>query len=922
MAAINKDDLIRDDALQNFVKLNLLIQKNIEHVEKLKKATLALDAVRGTDKEARALRKVAKYRAEYTANMRETILLEKKSIALKDELAMATKRAGVQQKKLNGLMATMKTIMSSMLGPLVIFYKIWQGIGALKDTVIRLDAFRFALEKITTSSARTVESMRYLIDIAERFGVSLNVAADRYVKFYTAAKQSGLTLEDTRTIFTNMSKAAGVLGLKGHEVEGVFLALEQMLSKGKVTTEELRRQLGERLPGAFGIMADAVGVGVEELDALLKKGQVLSADVLPRFSRMYNEAFGIDQVDRVETLAAAQSRLSTSWTALVFEVENGSGAISSAYVGAFDAMTHAIKAFSAELTIFNSTELEFWEKNALLGRSTEYKIQFAKELNARRDNLRAMEEYVELQSRLSKDGVLKNLLGGEIGQSAKNPNTNYSGEEFSEHEKARRVEGLKLEKLTTEEVIARIEALKKANAESILMNTTETLTVDILTKQISAIKAKLQSTYDIKGATSEEAKEQVNTLKRLEAQLKVLKIKLGLMDEIKKKGEDEKYYGLSSLIKPDIEGGQEENILNVIKEVKKEIKNTSEFERERLDILNVQLAYLERQLVLVRAIGNQQQMFGANSGAEALGSNKEFEKARDYMRHQQQYGNIGYSLLGAPEKIMEDYNKIYNGDMSNFKQYLDERGQLAEEYLSLSIELMNGLFDLGNEIFNAQLENIQAEMRATEEKYDKQYELAEGDKKHQEDITRQKEFDMKQLEKEELRIRQRQAKFEKAQKLVNAAINTAVSITQVSWNPVLTALVAAIGAAQIATIIAQPIPKYKDGRLPGQDEYAIVGDGGRSEVIVGARGVRKTPARDTLTHLDKTDMVLPSTQAYKMMVMNSIKDEVRTNFETKEIEKAIENGFKKAQVNNYLKMPKIDINVDRLIWLKQNAQFN
>lgn len=51
-------------------------------------------------------------------------------------------------------------------------------------------------------------------------------------------------MKDTKQIFDSVSKASSVLGLKTHELEGVYLALEQMLSKGKVTTEELRRQLG------------------------------------------------------------------------------------------------------------------------------------------------------------------------------------------------------------------------------------------------------------------------------------------------------------------------------------------------------------------------------------------------------------------------------------------------------------------------------------------------------------------------------------------------------------------------------------------------------------------------------------------------------------------------------------------------------
>ena len=126
-----------------------------------------------------------------------------------------------------------------------------------------------------------------------------------------------------KKIFNSFSKAAGVLGLKTDEVAGVFLALEQMVSKGKVTTEELRRQLGERLPGAFSIMANSLGLTTSELDKMLKKGKVISAEVLPKFAEELERTYGIETVDRVDTLTAAQGRLTTAWLEFVKALEGG-----------------------------------------------------------------------------------------------------------------------------------------------------------------------------------------------------------------------------------------------------------------------------------------------------------------------------------------------------------------------------------------------------------------------------------------------------------------------------------------------------------------------------------------------------------------------------------------------------------------------
>lgn len=53
--------------------------------------------------------------------------------------------------------------------------------------------------------------------------------------------------------------AGSALALSKDQMDGVFLALGQMISKGKVQAEELRGQLGERLPGAFDMAAKAMG---------------------------------------------------------------------------------------------------------------------------------------------------------------------------------------------------------------------------------------------------------------------------------------------------------------------------------------------------------------------------------------------------------------------------------------------------------------------------------------------------------------------------------------------------------------------------------------------------------------------------------------------------------------------------------------
>lgn len=209
------------------------------------------------------------------------------------------------------------------------------------------DSLNFAMSSVIKTSFELASSQRFLLKITEDFGVELVSTTKRYIKFLAAAQQSNISMADTENIFRSVTKAAAVLGLKTDELTGVYLALEQMLSKGKVTTEELRRQLGERLPGAMGIMAAALDVTIPKLDEMLKKGQVLSADALPKFAEALELAFGIEAVDRVDTLVSSQNRLSNIWKLWVKDITEGDSALDKFFKGALDGLTDFVKMISS-----------------------------------------------------------------------------------------------------------------------------------------------------------------------------------------------------------------------------------------------------------------------------------------------------------------------------------------------------------------------------------------------------------------------------------------------------------------------------------------------------------------------------------------------------------------------------------------------
>lgn len=171
-----------------------------------------------------------------------------------------------------------------------------------------------ALKNVSGSMSKFADNQRYLLDLAKKYGLEINALTGNYARFTAAASISGMSMQEQRKIFESLSRATTAFGMGAEDSNGVFLALSQMMSKGKISSEELRLQMGERLPIALQAMAKAAGTSVAGLDKLLKEGKLLSADVLPRFADALNEMLPNVDTDNLET---SLNRLKNAFTGLV-----------------------------------------------------------------------------------------------------------------------------------------------------------------------------------------------------------------------------------------------------------------------------------------------------------------------------------------------------------------------------------------------------------------------------------------------------------------------------------------------------------------------------------------------------------------------------------------------------------------------------
>ncbi|AMR32387.1 hypothetical protein A0256_13625 [Mucilaginibacter sp. PAMC 26640] len=181
----------------------------------------------------------------------------------------------------------------------------------------QLQAIDASLKFTLGSTEAASDKIKELRDNALLLGQDFLPVAESYAKFAGAARAANFPLSETDRIFKAVSVAGARFNLTADQVSGALLAVQQMISKGTVQSEELRGQLGERLPGAFAIAAKAMNVNEKALGKMLQTGQVLAADLLPKLATQLEKDYGLKAGESIDNLNSSVGRLSTSFDLLI-----------------------------------------------------------------------------------------------------------------------------------------------------------------------------------------------------------------------------------------------------------------------------------------------------------------------------------------------------------------------------------------------------------------------------------------------------------------------------------------------------------------------------------------------------------------------------------------------------------------------------
>ncbi len=625
---------------------------------------------------------------------------------------------------------------------------------AVFETTLKFQQFQKVLDFTSGSALAGGRSFQFLIDTSNKLGISLEASVAGYKTLSGAASQAGLTNSQTQKVFENVAQAVKAFGLSSEDAKGVFLALGQIISKGTVQAEELRGQIGERIPGAFSIAAKAIGVTEQELNKMMATGKLSSKDFIIPFTAELAKAS--EAAGGTNGLAQNVNKIGNAFT--IFQTR----------VGRF---------FMPLMT----------QTSALLEKA----LFYANELLKTQDDAQAEKNQKAYNETLKQTSLLSsNALRAQIQQ----------------------------------------EEIKLDLIEKQFKNTTDKATADALREQFliqqsvvdaykEEIKIREQANPEIIVNEKEKAKllqkEYDDRLKLLEL-LKQQRILTGELfdDPLAKIGADKAYQEAKLSLQKEYAG-------KGLAITQAEIKVTN---LERL---------------------NAEQDFNQQAQELRMENYKDVKKTEDEIRKERA------KTMQEGVKNAIDANKAIEANNAEMLRIIirdeEQKQAIKDKALELTQTIVQGSFDLYQQGLNKELESIN-------KRYTEEVRLADGNKQKLAELEQQKAA-------EEREIKLKQFRAQQLSSIANVAFAAAPEIVKYSVSaPPLAALVAAIAAAQIGFVLAQPVPEFAEGTKGKafKGGKAMVGERGVEKVITESGKVYFTPPTATLVDLPKGSHVIPN----------------------------------------------------------------
>jgi tape measure domain-containing protein len=211
----------------------------------------------------------------------------------------------------------------------------------LVDVALKWTRYNNTLKFVYESTEKTAAALEFLSSTSERLGVSFESSVEGFAQMAAAAKDSAIEGQGVEDVYLSLVTAGSALGLSQHKLSNAFYAITQMISKGTVQTEELKRQLGDQLPGAMEMAANSMGLTKSAFVSLVESGGLLSDVFLPKFAEYLTNKFTPTAERNASSIVGSFERMGNAW--FKFKVNLAKGDVSESMRKSFDEITNILK---------------------------------------------------------------------------------------------------------------------------------------------------------------------------------------------------------------------------------------------------------------------------------------------------------------------------------------------------------------------------------------------------------------------------------------------------------------------------------------------------------------------------------------------------------------------------------------------------
>jgi tape measure domain-containing protein len=783
---------------------------------------------------------------------------------------------------------------SGLIAPILGVSTAYEALHKSVQIIDELTRVKLGLEAVSSSSEQVTRRWQFLSDLADKTGQDIGKLSSVYVSFAGATKDTALEGAAGDKIFRSFSNAFSALGKSSEVAERGLYAVQQMISKGKVSSEELNQQLAEALPGANRILAQSLKLSTAELADMMKKGKILTVDVLPGMAAAIEKLYGASAQKNVNTITGSWTRLTTQFKLFLDDLNKD----------------NAVSGFFARLN--NGLADAARNMRALLNNTPEVAKRAGVIMQNQSPGMKALGGFVPGIRQGAAAYNASQQIGLESAANSKMVADVQAVSSSSKRAAILRKEEEDLKKLTrayhdyknqtSDSVIATEEMRTKTVALFGAMDQQRALVKSLKEAEVERLKVQKEEagiagrgTGAPAGDGEDKTKKALSAFEKLEKE--VSKLRNILVDEALadfKNGEKEfspsekslkKWKELYDLMsKVAFTTGQ--NIPKEIEELNAKLTNqpediASSIKLEKIKDPKAPKVESPQDLTKYVAVLETQEKEMQDLVARlATGSLRKFS---DYYASEltKQLAVIQQLEQEAALAKTDQEKQGVTERLQLAKQEYDEKIRLAREEVAAKKELQGELFNLAQESASAIFQMISDQRQADRESLQMQMEhelsLVQGNEAAQERIK-------KDYAKKDLELRQKQARLEKAQAAFSIGISTARAVVNAlatggpPWIGIaLAAIVGAMGAIQLAAVLAKPLPQFYKGTDNAPEGPAWVAE--RGPEIHESKGRMTLIPNKTVMPLSKGDKIYTAAETRAILSNMDRKDAVNKMIE-------------------------------------------